>query len=368
MKDETVAVITTVLNECDSVKALLDSLLTQTRVPDEIVVVDGGSNDGTIEILKSYQGRYPILKVHVEPGVNIARGRNVAIYRSRCSIIAVTDGGCRPEPNWLEELLRPLLKDPGFGAVTGARRIDGANRFEEFAGLLSTSVNSVVEDSRVFHGRNSAFRKAVWAQAGGYPEWLYTAEDTLFALRAKALGCRVALAEEAIVSWRPRPNLRKLCKQYFLYGRGTGRIGNADLRTVAYHLRNHILWIVPLVLAPFFPWLLLITAGVLAFLFTTLVTPALISVRQRIDTTGASFFVTFIVMARSLCNNVGQLIGYWEYRHVEPFMVSHRQYQAGEWRMPELAADASSISPSESASEIRGCEVAMDQRSPSNRS
>lgn len=338
MRSELVAVISTVLNERDTIQALLDACLSQTRVPDEIVVVDGGSTDGTVELLQGYAVRHAIVKVHVEPGVNIARGRNIAIHRSTCSIVAVTDGGCHPEPNWLEELVRPLLSDSSFGAATGARRIVAANRFEELAGLLSTSVDAANEVDRVFHGRNSAIRKAVWAQVGGYPEWLYTAEDTLFSLRAKALGCRVALAEQAVVSWRPRPTLRKLCKQYLLYGRGTGRIGNSDLRTVAYHLRNHALWVIPLALAPFAPWLLLICAGVLAFMYVTLVKPALAAVRQRTDAPGAGLYVPLIVMARSLFNNVGQLIGHWEYRRVEPFMANHKRYQAGEWRMPELTA------------------------------
>ena len=350
MTDETVAVITTVRNERNSIQALLDAFLMQTRVPDEIVVVDGGSTDGTIDVLKAYQVKYPILKLHVEPGVNIARGRNIAIHRSQCSIAAVTDGGCHPEPNWLEELVRPLEADASFGAVTGARRIVGANRFEEFAGLLSTSINATEERERMFYGRNSAFRKTVWAQIGGYPEWLYTAEDTLFALRAKALGCRVALAESAAVSWRPRPSLRKLCKQYFLYGRGTGRIGNSDLPTVAYHLRNHALWMAPLALAPIFPWLLLLTAGVLAFMYSTLVRPVLASVRRRSSRVGTEYWVPLIVMARSFFNNVGQLLGHWEFRRVAPFMANHRSYLAGEWQSPELAAAASAVSSSSVAS------------------
>ena len=338
MTTETVAVITTVLNERDSIQALLDAFLAQTRVPDEIVVVDGGSTDGTVELLRDYAGRHAIVKLHVEPGVNIARGRNIAIHRCTCSIVAVTDGGCHPEPNWLEELVRPLLDDPGFGAVTGARRIVGANRFEQLAGLLSTSVNAVNERDRVFHGRNSAFRKAVWAQVGGYPEWLYTAEDTLFAQRAKALGCRVALADASIVSWRPRPTLRKLCKQYYLYGRGTGRIGQTDRRAVAYHLRNHALWITALLLAPIFPWLLLVAGGVLGFMQVTLIKPVMVSLRNRTAAPAAGLYVSAIVMARSLCNNFGQLMGYWEYHRIAPFSTNHQNYLAGTWRMAELSA------------------------------
>jgi len=334
MIHHSVAVVSTVLNERAGLRALLDGFLAQTRRPDEIVVVDGGSNDGTQDILREYERAHPgVVVVVVAPGVNIARGRNIAIAHAKSDLIAVTDGGCRPEPDWLEHLVRPLEADAAYGAVTGARRIVGANRFEEFAGVLSTSVNAPDEAERTFHGRNSAFRKSVWAEVGGYPEWLYTAEDTLFARRAKALGCRVALAEDAVVSWRPRPNMRKLCKQYYLYGRGTGRIGAADLRTMRYHLRNHALWLLPLALAPLYPWLLLVTLAMLVYLYLNLVRPVLAGVRERTAAPGAGWYVPPIVMARSLCNNVGQLVGWWEYRHGKGFRANLDSYLAGRWRM-----------------------------------
>ena len=332
MTHETVAVITTVLNEREGIQVLLDAFMAQSRVPDEIVVVDGGSTDGTLDVLQRYAQAHPILKLHVEPGVNIARGRNIAIDRSSCTIVAVTDGGCHPEPNWLENLVRPLLDDPGYGAVTGARRIVGKNRFEEFAGLLSTSVNAAAEGDRMFHGRNSAFRKSVWSQVGGYPEWLYTAEDTLFAQRAKALGCRVALAQDAVVSWRPRPTLRKLAKQYFLYGRGTGRIGMSDLKVVRYHLRNHAVWMSALVLSVFFPWLLLVSLAALTYLYSTLLRPVIASVGAAHPERSTPWYVSVIVMVRSFANNLGQLYGDWEYRRVDGFRRNLDLYRSGAWR------------------------------------
>ena len=51
---QTVSVICTVLNEGESIKGLLDSLAAQTRLPDEIIFVDGGSRDNTVDILNSY--------------------------------------------------------------------------------------------------------------------------------------------------------------------------------------------------------------------------------------------------------------------------------------------------------------------------
>lgn len=336
MNNETVAVVTTVLNERDSIEMLLGALLAQTRAPDEIVVVDGGSSDGTIDLLKALAVAHPSVRVFVQPGVNIARGRNVGIHHACSSIIAVTDGGCLPEADWLQELVRPLLIEPEFGAVTGTRRIVSANPFELYAGLLSTSGNASAEKDRVFHGRNSAFRKSIWLACGGYPEWLYTAEDTLFAQRAKAIGCRVALATRAVVDWRPRPNLRKLAKQYFLYGRGTGRIGGADIKVIRYHLRNHAVWLLAFVSSGMFPWMMLVVVAMLAFLYTTLLRPVIASVKPTHPGVRTYIYVSVIVMVRSVANNVGQLYGLWEYRHVDGFSRNLDLYRSGEWKMASM--------------------------------
>ena len=57
-----VSVIATVLNEGPAIRRLLDSLVAQTRAPDEVVIVDGGSSDDTVSILRGYadQGRLPL--------------------------------------------------------------------------------------------------------------------------------------------------------------------------------------------------------------------------------------------------------------------------------------------------------------------
>jgi len=70
--------------------------------------------------------------------------------------------------------------------------------------------------------------RRLWERVGGYPEWLYTAEDTLFALAAGRLAeYKVVYAPASVLYWRPRPTLRKMARMFYLYGRGNGRIQNA---------------------------------------------------------------------------------------------------------------------------------------------
>lgn len=334
MITDSIAVICTILNEKESIIELLNSFLSQTKKPDEIIIVDGGSDDGTLEILNQYANRDQSIRYIVETGVNIAQGRNLAIANAKSGIIAVTDGGCRPEATWLEELVKPLLGDSSYGAVSGARKVDYSNNFEYFAGYFTTSGISENEKDRMFYGRNSAFRKNLWEAVGGYPEWLYTAEDTLFALRAKSLGFKVAAAPNAIVSWRPRPSFKKLAKQYYLYGKGTGRIGQADTKAALYHIRNHSLWIFSFLAGPLFNWFWLITIATLIFIFTTLVSPLLkkINTQQEAKEKLSILYVPLIIMTRSFFNNLGQLYGAYEYNNKKLFKNNHKLYTTGKWK------------------------------------
>ena len=104
-----VTVISTVLNEGEAIRRLLDSLLAQTRRPDEVVIVDGGSRDNTVAVIQEYAGRLP-LRVLVEPGANISRGRNVAIAAATGDVIASVDAGVWLETQWLEKLVAAASK------------------------------------------------------------------------------------------------------------------------------------------------------------------------------------------------------------------------------------------------------------------
>jgi succinoglycan biosynthesis protein ExoA len=330
MKDEKVTVVATVLNEQDTIGDLLNAILSQSRAPDEIVVVDGGSTDDTQGILQTYANADPRVRYFVAPNVNIAMGRNIAIERASYPLIAVTDGGCRPEQDWLKELVRPLLEDEGIGAVAGNMRINARTKFEFFSGLLVPA--NKPGSNTLFYGRTSAFRKSIWEAAGGYPEWLYTAEDTLFAMRARALGCRVAYSEHSVVSWKPRASLRKFAKQHFLYGRGTGRIARGHLRGALYHLRLHALLLAAFLAGFFLPWLWVLTLGLLCYHYYVVTIPVLRTIRKVCHDRWRELYIPCIVMTRSLFNNLGQILGIWEYRFRPPFRENLQLYATGRWK------------------------------------
>lgn len=218
-----ISLIATVLDEGDNIHAVFDSIKRGTRQPDEIVIVDGGSSDDTLAIMQGYADELP-LRLFVEPGCNISRGRNRAIAEARGDIIAVTDAGVRLSETWLEAISAPLLSDPALNVVGGFFRADPQSAFETALGASTLPLADEI-DSATFlpSSRSIAFRKAAAEAIGGYPEWLDFCEDLVFDLRLRRGGGPFAFAPDAIVYFRPRPTLRQFFRQYYLYARGDGK-------------------------------------------------------------------------------------------------------------------------------------------------
>src|SRR3712207_876619 len=125
-----VALCLTVLNEAPSVDELFSSVAAQTRPPDRIVVVDGGSTDGTVEKIAAWRERGLPIGLIVRPGASISAGRNQAIARTDAEIIAVTDAGVRLEPGWLAALTAPFDRADPPDVVAGFFVADPRSTFE----------------------------------------------------------------------------------------------------------------------------------------------------------------------------------------------------------------------------------------------
>ena len=184
-----VSLVITVLNEAASLDPLLASLAAQTCPPAEIIVVDGGSTDGTLDVLARWRERLP-LRVLCRPGANISAGRNAGIAAATGAIVAVTDAGVRLAPDWLACLLAPFDAVAGPDApdiVAGFFAPDPQTPFEIAMGAtVLPTLDDIAPATFLPSSRSIAFRRMAWAAAGGYPEWLDYCEDLVFdfALRA----------------------------------------------------------------------------------------------------------------------------------------------------------------------------------------
>lgn len=199
------------------------ALLAQSSPPDEIVVTDGGSTDGTWERLQALARNEPRLRALQAPGGRSA-GRNAAIRAARHDVITCTDGGCRPEPDWLERLTAPIER--GADWVAGFYRPSGPTTKATCLGLVIVYVREEVDPATFLpSARSMAFRRSVWRQVGGFPEDLDFAEDTLFDQRLVDAGYRPVFAADAVVRWSPPTTYRQLAATAYRWGHGDGLAG-----------------------------------------------------------------------------------------------------------------------------------------------
>jgi len=217
-----ISVIATVMNEGESIRRLMDSLVQQSRLPDEVVISDGGSTDNTLEVLGEYQDLLP-LKIVDSQGSNISQGRNRAISVAQGSIIVVTDAGVVLSRDWVREIARPFGEE-GVTAVAGWFEPDPYSDFEvAMAATVLPTLHEIDPEKFLPSSRSVAFLKSAWQAAGGYPEWLDYSEDLLFDRELVKTSGPFRFAPAAVVYFRPRPNLRLFAGQYYRYATGDGK-------------------------------------------------------------------------------------------------------------------------------------------------
>ncbi|MBF0317114.1 MAG: glycosyltransferase [Nitrospirae bacterium] len=166
-----VAITIGVYNEEENIARLIDSLLNQTKKPDEIIIVDDGSVDRTGEIINSYAGRYSIVRYIYQENAGPATARNRAWKSTEADICVFTDGDCVAATNWLEELLKPF-SDETVAATGGTyETLNASSVLAAFIGLeIAWKYVHVRGDIDVHGAYNLAVRRHVLEKTGGFDE------------------------------------------------------------------------------------------------------------------------------------------------------------------------------------------------------
>ncbi len=201
-----ISVCITTFNEGSTIGALLDSLLAQTKKPDEIVIVDGGSTDKTVEIINHYQQKDRRIRLLKEK-CSRARGRNLGVEIAKNEIIAITDAGCIAHPDWLEKISQPFV-NPEVDISAGFYKMIGVTPLQKAMAVFLGVTPRKFDVDFLPSTRSIAFRKNVWERVGGFPgENKNSAEDTYFNFHALELGMKYARVKSALVEWGMPENL-----------------------------------------------------------------------------------------------------------------------------------------------------------------
>jgi len=208
---EKISIIVTVRNEERTIADLFDSLLIQ-EPPFEVLLIDAGSTDGTLEIVNDYAKRNPQVKVH-HYAAQRGESRNLGIKIGKGSAMAFIDGDCVAHKDWLKEL-RKTLK---MGDIAAGKTINIG--YKPFVDLDRVELYHKGYDL-TYPSCNLVYKKKVLDSIGLFDPEFLTAEDIDLNYRAIDKGFKLIPNDNAIVYHHARPTLVGFCKQAFWNGFG----------------------------------------------------------------------------------------------------------------------------------------------------
>jgi glycosyltransferase involved in cell wall biosynthesis len=209
--------VATVLNEEDAIDDFVRSLLHQSKKPDEIIIVDGGSTDKTVEKLKQHKKVTLLIKRG-----NRSIGRNYGISHAGGDVILISDVGCVLDREWSKNITSPF-NNQNIDVVSGYYKPVTNSIFEKaLAAYTCVMPDKVDPENFLPSSRSVAFKKSAWRKVEGYPEHLDTCEDLVFARNMKRAGLRFSFIKNAIVYWPQRKNISEAFRQFYNYAKGDG--------------------------------------------------------------------------------------------------------------------------------------------------
>ncbi|WP_329317437.1 glycosyltransferase family 2 protein [Streptomyces sp. NBC_01262] len=222
-----VSVIMPVLNEERHLRNSVRHILEQDYAGElEVVIALGPSTDRTDEIAAQLVAEDPRVHTVPNPTGRTPAALNAAIKASRHPVVVRVDGHGMLSPNYIATAVR-LLEETGAVNVGGIMHAEGENDWERAVAAAMTSKIGV--GNAAFHTGGQAapadtvylgvFRRAVLEQQGGYNEEFIRAQDWELNYRIREAGGLIWFSPELKVSYRPRPSVRTLAKQYKDYGR-----------------------------------------------------------------------------------------------------------------------------------------------------
>jgi cellulose synthase/poly-beta-1,6-N-acetylglucosamine synthase-like glycosyltransferase len=209
------------MNNEATIEECLQALLLQNYPLDhfEVILVDGGSKDKTIQLAKKYPVKICQTALNCPAAYNYAQ--KIALY----PVLGFVDSDAKVEPDWLKKLVL-RLDEPDVGGVSGS--IDTWNTDNPWARSigyeLKTRYRRIGKDTKRIATMNLLLKKSVIEEVGGWAEDMQSQYDTEFGYRLASKGYKIAYEPSSVCYHFNRPTIRKFYRQQLQYGKNTLRL------------------------------------------------------------------------------------------------------------------------------------------------
>ncbi len=222
-----VSVLVAAYNEETVINRTIDSILKNGYPEIEIIVVDDGSKDRTLEVLRSEYGRHPSVRIISQPNGGKSEALNNAISHAAHNILVAVDADTLFRPGTIAKLVRHF-KDPRVGAVSGNARVGNRSkwitRFQSIEYIYGFNLDRRALDYlnaiTVVPGAVGAWRKDLVLAKGGFGHDTL-AEDADLTLAIRRDGYVIRYEDQAIAYTEAPEDGRSLAKQRFRWSFGT---------------------------------------------------------------------------------------------------------------------------------------------------
>lgn len=251
-------VIVAARNEAKNLPSLLRALRRQDHPNYEVIVVDDGSTDGTVELLDSWAGRFGRLRVLRTNGLGKKAALSRGIDAARYDVLALTDADCVPPPAWLSKVAREHAACRGDCVLVGyspfARGRGFLNRiarYETFVTGFLTAAAVGLRRPYMAVGRNISYPRSLFDRVGGFASIMHSlsGDDDLFvqaAAQGEGADVRALLDPDTFVRTAAPATMREWLRQKRRHA-SAGRYYHWRIQAhlAGFHGSNLLVWLAP---------------------------------------------------------------------------------------------------------------------------
>ena len=233
------------------VEQCLSSLISQDYRPIEIIAVDDGSSDGTLEKMLNFRDskldhNIEISVIGSEP-LGLSAGRQLALESANGEWVAITDIDCRPHPNWISAMMSAYDKDTSENVVAITGRTIFSEGNTRVSKIRSRTIQRKYEQRKrlvtLANGPCSMFRREALLSIGGFNPCWYHAEDMEVSLLLIQSGGSIIYESTALVQHVAEEGLllflRKRCRDARAHFRIVRKFGFQGVKNPSGSIMKH---------------------------------------------------------------------------------------------------------------------------------